>query len=164
MIKIRMALDGLLRNKDLHFTLNEGKNLVIAGKCNKTYVTFSDLKLPRNPTNKELEYVKSVLLRSMDGINDKLDKLIELIKTRPERVYVDGYGDYSYITFKEDLNRVYFDITTFEIKEYAVTFKDKKDIDKIIKELNNKLEDHKKFVAWEQAYAEIIDELNSCEL
>jgi hypothetical protein len=164
MIKIRMALDELLRNKDLHFTLDVNKNLVIAGKCNKTYVTFSDIELPKNPTNKELDYVRNILLKNIDDINDKLDKLVDLEKSKPERVYVDGYSNNHYLSLKEGVNRIYFDIDTFEIEDYVVTFKDKKDIDKVIKELNNRLEDYKKYVTWEKAYKEITNELNSCKI
>jgi hypothetical protein len=164
MIKIRMALDGLLRDKDLYFTLNDIKNLVIAGKCNKKYVTFNDIKVSKNPTNKELEYIKNIVSRRIDDINDKLDILIELIKTKPEEIYVDGYSDSHYLSLREGVNRIYFNINTFEIKDYVVTFKDKKDIDKVMKELNNKLEDYKKYMIWKEKYNKIFSELNYCEV
>jgi len=158
-IKLRTNLDNYLDDNDLHFDMTNDKKLCIKTKCGKVLVIFHDLCFSKKePTKDEINFVKKILDKEINNINKNLHKLKELEKNKVEK---PKFLEWT----KEVLSVKFFDCSAFldndfNIVGYKIYFEDKNKIEDIIKELNEQVENVKKYLKWKEEYDKTIYELN----
>ena len=165
MVKIRMFLDHLLDNNNYHFSINNDGYLVINNECGNTLITFNDIRLNKKPSNKELEYVKKLLIKKIDEINKYLKKRDELIKNQPKEVYTYGFGSNLHLSIKvNDLNQQIYIDNDGNINYFNISFKDEEEIKDIKEKLLEELENYKKYQQWLKEIRELDNKYRQCFL
>ena len=168
MIKVRMMLDKLLDSEDLHFSVHS-EVLAIVGKCGKPVVMFRDIPVSKRITNKELEFIKDILLKDIKDINDKLKKLEKLEKDKPETVSDNYYNsEIRYILLKDsDLDKkgeLYFNVNTEEVVSYRILGKTVDEFKDKMKKLDELFAKYKEYKKWLKEFDAVRDSLNYCNL
>jgi len=159
MIKIRMALDNLLDNKKFHFSLH-GKKLAIVGDCGNPIMIFHDIEIGKNTTNKELDFVRDILVDKIDEINEKLNKYIELIENKPKRPkYNLNWSNYII-----EVNGIEFEIdkNTDNIKK--VKANGFVDLTKYKDAVKRKVKEIKEYERYINELEEFKDSMNKCNI
>jgi len=166
MIKIRMELDELITVKGFHFGEESGY-LAILGECGETIVMFKNIKVPKRPTKKEIEFIKNLVLKDIKKINDTIKKIVDLKKDEPKPVYDYYAPDYRYIALNKSNktdreNVLYFNPDTYEIHSYKVSGKTIEEMKENMKKLDKLFEDYKKYEKWHKEITELRRSLNKC--
>ena len=165
MVKVRMFLDHLLDNENYHFSINSDGYLVINNECGNTLITFKDIRLSKKPSNKELEYVKKLLIEKIDEINKYLKKRDELIRNQPNEVYILGFGSNLHLNIKVNNldQQVYID-NNGNIIYFKISFRNENEIKNIKEKLLEELENYKKYQQWLKEMRELDNKYKQCFL
>jgi len=168
MIKVRMILDNLLDSDNLHFSIYN-EVLAIVSKCGKPLVMFRDIPISKKITNKELEFIKEILLKDIKDINAKLKELEKLEKDKPKEVQENYYnGNIRYILLVDnssyERDALYFDINTEEVINYRIFGKTIDEFKNKMKKLDELFIKYKEYKKWLKKINEIKDSLNSCSI
>ena len=165
MVKVRMFLDHLLDNENYHFSINSDGYLVINNECGNTLITFKDIRLSKKPSNKELEYVKKLLIEKIDEINKYLKKRDELIRNQPNEVYILGFGLNLHLNIKVNNldQQVYID-NNGKIVYFKISFRNENEIKNIKEKLLEELENYKKYQQWLKEMRELDNKYKQCFL
>jgi len=159
MIKIRMALDKLLDNKKFHFGLY-GKKLAIVGDCGNPIMIFRDIEIGKNPTNKELNFVRDILIDKIDEINEKLNKYSKLIENKPEKPECN----ITWLSYVITIDNIEFEIDKATNKIKKVISHKIVDLTKYKNEIERKIEEIKKYEDYMKEIEKFKESMNECNI
>ncbi len=160
-IKLRAKLDNLLIDKDLHFDMTDDRKLAIKTKCGQSLVVFNDLVFAKKePTVEEINFVKKVLEKEIDEINNKLKRLKELDENKPEDILVNKKWskDDVYEVVEEGL-RFDLNIKTRDISDIKIKVNSIDEIEDRVRNIDVLAKKAESLIKWREEKEEILREL-----
>jgi len=161
-IKLRAKLDQYLENENLHFDINDAKQLCIKEKCGKKIVTFYDLTFAKkDPTELEIDFVKLRLNKIINELNNDLQKLKELEEIVFEPIDITkSWNKKDTYTVDKNNMQVTFNIKTKEITKIKMEVKSIQKIDEQKAKINELVDKATKQIEIKLKKEEILSKLN----